>query len=81
MGSRVDTFMIAGSVLLLTGQSFAQCTSTKDASLLQRSTRSAVACNYRRLRQGPTATCHPVTPPPCSGTLASDAVALAFGAK
>ncbi len=81
MGSRVETFMIAGSVLLLTGQSFAQCTSTKDASLLQRSTRSAVACNYRRLRQGPTATCHPVTPPPCSGTLASDAVALAFGAN
>jgi len=81
MGSRVGTFMIAGSVLLLTGQSFAQCTSTKDASLLQRSTRSAVACNYRRLRQGPTATCHPVSPPPCSGTLASDAVALAFGAN
>src|SRR5437899_9926816 len=78
---RVGTFSIAGPVLLSAAQSFAQCTTSKDASLVQQSARNAVACNYRRLRSGPTATCRTVLPPPCSGTLASDAVSLAFGAN
>ena len=41
--------------LLFAGQALAQCTTSKDASLVQQSARNAVACNYRRLRSGPPA--------------------------
>ena len=78
---RVGTFSIAGPVLLFAAQSFAQCTTTKDGSLVQQSARNAVTCNYRRLRQGPTASCRTVLPPPCAGSLVNDAVALAYGAN
>ncbi len=72
--------MIAGMALVARDVA-AQCTSHSDASLVLKSARQAVACNYKRLRKGPSAACRVTPPPACAGTLVSDAVALAYGAN
>jgi N-acetylglucosamine-6-sulfatase len=59
----------------------AQCTSRSDASIVLKSVKQAVTCNYKRLRKGPGTTCTVTPPPACAGTLVSDAVALAYGAN
>ncbi len=81
MRNRRIAGMLVIAVALLAGRAGAQCTSTRDATLVQRSARNAAACNYKRLLHGPGATCRPVAPPACAGTLASDVVALAYGAN
>src|ERR1043166_6964718 len=57
----------------------AGCTTTTDAATVRRSVAHAMTCDDRKLRRGPGATCKPVTPPDCAGTLVTDAVALAHG--
>jgi arylsulfatase A-like enzyme len=58
----------------------AQCTSAADAKALKRTVRLAARCNDRILKSGTDVVCAPVDPPPaCAGTLATDAVRLAYG--
>jgi N-acetylglucosamine-6-sulfatase len=59
----------------------AQCTTKTDASALKKSVKLAAKCNLRRLKRGPVVTCKTSPPPACAGTLATDAVALAWGAN
>jgi hypothetical protein len=71
-------------VLLLTGLpslALAQCTTRSDASALKKTVKLAAKCNLRRLQRGPTVTCKTSPPPACAGTLATDAIALAWGAN
>src|SRR5262245_20376520 len=71
-------------VVLLTGLpslALAQCTTKTDASAFKNSVKLAAKCNLRRLQRGPTVTCKTSSPPACAGTLATDAVALAWGAN
>jgi len=57
----------------------AQCVTDADAVAARKAVKKATACNDKRLRSGPTASCTVVTPPACAGSLATDAVALAYG--
>ncbi len=66
--------------LASSGDALAACTATSDGSALSRTARSLASCNDRKLRSGPTTVCEPAPPPPaCSGTLADNAIALAYG--
>jgi arylsulfatase A-like enzyme len=73
--------LLLASVLVTARLADAQCTTATDAKTVSASIRKAVACDYTRLRRGPTATCHTTPPPACAGTLVADAVALAYGAN
>ena len=57
----------------------AQCTDRRDADILKKSIRQAARCNDKMLRKGPAASCNQTPPPVCAGTIATDAVALAYG--
>ena len=59
----------------------AQCTEASDACLVKKSIRQATHCNDKILRAGPGASCTLSAPPACAGTLATDAVALAYEAN
>jgi N-acetylglucosamine-6-sulfatase len=72
--------LIAGAILAGTAaRGMAQCALTADANLARKSVKKSAACNDKRLRSGPGATCTLAAPPACAGTLATDAVALAYG--
>jgi hypothetical protein len=45
----------------------------------RRTTKKAARCNDKILRSGPGGTCIVDPPPACSGSLSTDAVALAYG--
>jgi N-acetylglucosamine-6-sulfatase len=80
MASRGSGTLLIAACLLLTPRSAnAQCTSSTDARTVLKSAKQAAACNDKRLRAGPGATCRLTPPPPCAGTLVNDAVALAYG--
>lgn len=68
-------------LLLPVASARAQCTTKDDASTVSRSVRQITSCNYKKLRNGPAATCKATPPPACSGTLVSDAMKLAWGAN
>ncbi len=68
-----------GLLLLLPARAGAQCTTRQDASAVLKSAKLAAACNYKRIRSGPAATCKSSPPPACAGTLVADALALAWG--
>ncbi len=57
----------------------AQCSTDDDANAARKTVKKAAKCNDKRLRSGPTATCTVDPPPACAGSLATDAVALAYG--
>ena len=57
----------------------AQCTAPADATAARKAVRKAARCNDTRLRSGPAARCTPLPAPACAGSLARDAVALAYG--
>src|SRR5262249_7946908 len=59
----------------------AQCTTTTDASTLQKSVKQVTNCNYKKLRSGPAVTCHLTAPPACAGAIVDDAMKLAWGAN
>jgi len=59
----------------------AGCATAVDARALQRTVRYAARCNDKVFRLGPGTTCQQSAPPACAGTLATDAVALAYGAN
>lgn len=59
----------------------AQCTDPGDANRLKKSVRKAARCNDKILRAGPLVTCSIAPPPACSGTVAADVIALAYGAN
>src|SRR5262245_33560371 len=67
------------SVTLGAGAARAGCATGAEARDLQRSIRFAAHCNDKILRSGPGTTCKQAAPPACAGTLATDAVALAYG--
>src|SRR5262245_60162947 len=70
------------TVCALPAEALAQCTSTRDASLVMRSARGRARCNDRALRYGPSRPCPPPpAPPACAGTLVDDAISLAYGAN
>lgn len=77
----VRTLLTVACIALTARSAAAQCTSRTDATLVLKSAKKAVACNYKRLRTGPGATCPVTAPPSCAGTLVSDSVALAYGAN
>jgi arylsulfatase A-like enzyme len=70
---------MVGAVLASAGAARAGCTDPGDASLVKRSIRQAVNCDYRTLRRGPGPGCSETTPPACSETLVGDANALGYG--
>lgn len=79
---KVLGFTVVGALVLLLGTGAparAGCTEPSDASVVKRSIRQAVNCDYRTLRVGPGVSCSETTPPACSGTLVSDANALGYG--
>jgi arylsulfatase A-like enzyme len=79
---RAAPLLLLVSSLALGPASFAHaaCTSKSEASALTRTARALASCNDRKLRSGPGTVCRPAPPPPaCSGTLAGDAIALAYG--
>ena len=58
------------------------CTAQSEGGALSRTARSLASCNNRKLQSGPGVTCRPAPPAPaCAGTLAADAIALAYGAN
>ena len=57
----------------------AQCTTADEANTARKSVKKATKCNDKLLRSGPTATCSTLPPPACSGSLTTDAIALAYG--
>jgi N-acetylglucosamine-6-sulfatase len=73
------------SVLLLTLAlltpvlAHAQCSDPKTSGEVRKTLRLAARCNDRKLRVGPSTTCTLADPPACAGTLATDALALAYG--
>jgi len=71
--------VILGSIVVGAAQVGAQCTTTADASAVQKSARLVTSCNYRKLRSGPAVTCRTAAPPACAGTLVDDAMKLAWG--
>jgi arylsulfatase A-like enzyme len=81
MGRAVS--LLAGVLLLASsGEASAACTSASDGAALSRTARKLAQCNDQKLRSGPGVTCKPAPPPPaCAGTLAEDAIALAYGAN
>ncbi len=68
-------------LLLPLSSAYAQCTTKADASAVSRSAKQVTSCNYKKLRNGPAATCKTTSPPACAGTLVSDAMKLAWGAN
>src|SRR5512143_1064776 len=81
MAHRAPGTLLVVCLLFAPGPAHAQCTSTADASIVLKSAKQAVTCNYKRLRGGPSRSCTLTPPPSCAGTLVSDAVALAYGAN
>jgi arylsulfatase A-like enzyme len=67
--------VLAGAV----GSAAAGCTEPAEATVVRRSLGQLLACNDKRLRLGPSATCRSTTPPACAGTLVTDAAALGYG--
>jgi arylsulfatase A-like enzyme len=61
-------------------RSTTQCLKPSQVVALAESLDAAVACNDERLLDGPFGSCAPAPAPTCSRTLATDAVALAYGA-
>src|SRR4030095_8284026 len=57
----------------------AQCTTREDAHDTRRTTKKPARCNDKILRSGPGGTCIVDPPPACSGSLSTDAIALAYG--
>src|SRR5204863_5745935 len=68
-----------GVLAAMPGIAGAGCTTTQDASVVRRSLNQGMHCADKFLRSGPGASCTVTTPPACAGTLATDAVALAYG--
>jgi len=81
MAKRSCGTLVFALFLLAPGLAVAQCTSPTDASTVLKSAKRAVACDYKRLRKGPSESCTITTPPPCAGSLVTDLVALAYGAN
>jgi arylsulfatase A-like enzyme len=81
MKVRNAAVVIAGLALLHAARAGAQCTSRSEATAVQKSARLANSCNYKKMRVGPGATCATAAPPPCAGSLVSDATRLAWGAN
>ena len=79
--SAATWIVLAGLTLGLPEAVGAQCTTRSDASAVLKSAKLAANCNYKRLRSGPAVTCKTSPPPACAGTLATDAIALAWGAN
>ena len=73
--------LLAGGLLAgATTLAHAQCTTRDEASDARRTAKKAASCNDKILRSGPSVTCSLIPPPPaCAGSLADDAVALAYG--
>ena len=71
----------AALLSVLPSLALAQCTTKADSSALTKSVKLAAKCNQRRLQSGPAVTCKTAVPPACAGTLATDAIALAWGAN
>src|SRR5262245_57551648 len=80
MRAKITVALLTGALGLgvVTGAG-AQCTTDDDANAARKSVKKATTCNDKRLRSGPTAKCTLVPPPACAGSLATDAVALAYG--
>jgi len=57
----------------------AQCTTPEDANAVRRALKKAAACNDKKLRAGPSASCPVAAVPVCAGTVVADALALAYG--
>ncbi len=70
---------IGALLLLAPAHAGAQCTTNEDANAVRKSAKLAAKCNDRRLRSGPTYVCKTSPPPPCSGSLVGDSIALAWG--
>lgn len=73
--------LAGGAFLATAAPAQAQCTSRADAAVVLKSAKKAAACDYARLRKGPTARCTVVAAPACAGSLVRDAIALAYGAN
>jgi hypothetical protein len=70
-------FLVA--TLGTSGPALAQCTDPADTKALKKTLRLSARCNDRMLKSA-SAVCAPVPPPPaCAGTIATDALALAYG--
>src|SRR5574342_92036 len=66
--------------LALPHESGAQCLTSADAKVLKKHLRLTARCNDRMLKSGTDVVCTPAPPAPaCAGTLATDALALAYG--
>jgi len=80
MRAQILVTLLAGA-LCLGGVTRAagQCTTADDANTARKTVIKAVKCNDKKLRSGPMTTCNVVAPPACSGSLTTDAVALAYG--
>src|SRR5688572_11418801 len=74
--------LLGGFLLATLGTSrpaLAQCTDPADTKALKKTLRLSARCNARMLKSA-SAVCAPVPPPPaCAGTIATDALALAYG--
>ncbi len=82
----VSTIRAVGAVLIVVAiiaggvrSAAAQCSERRDAGLVKKSIRQAARCYDKMLRRGPGTSCTQTPPPACAGTLATDAIALAYG--
>jgi N-acetylglucosamine-6-sulfatase len=78
---RTVTLALLAIVLALGSASrVVHCACTReDANDARRTTKKAARCNDKILRSGPGGTCIVDPPPACSGSLSTDAIALAYG--
>jgi N-acetylglucosamine-6-sulfatase len=67
--------LLAGTARLAT----AQCTTDDEAKDTRRAAVQAAKCNDKFLRSGPGSTCTIDSAPACSGSITTDAIALAYG--
>ncbi len=76
---RAITAAALTGILVTASLAGAQCVTDDDAKDTRNTIKKSARCNDKRLRSGPTATCNVDPPPACSGSLATDAIALAYG--
>ncbi|MDX2168351.1 MAG: sulfatase [Deltaproteobacteria bacterium] len=80
MARRLITWALALGSFAMVDAAEAACSASSDATLVKKSLKQAVRCDYKVLRSGP-GTCNQVPPPACADTLVGDADALAYGAN
>ena len=61
MADRAHGTLLVVCLLFAPGPGHAQCTSTSDASIVLKSAKQAVTCNYKRLRRRTQSVLHPHT--------------------